>query len=305
MFEIGLLFLLSSIIITVYGVYKWKNAIQRDTKTEEENIKIKQENIKLESYQKGLEDLARIEKQKLNEMQEISNSLNGNAAAAFSQYVASLEEQYKVKEQEFDYEVNLLNNSYDEIQKDLHNEYLEVKKDLDKIQSTRAAAMEAQLNEARIKKEKEFYSLNIPALDLKDAITLREIEPRLNNPRVLRMLIWSTFYQKPMNTLCSNVLGPNIVTGIYKITNQLTDMCYIGQSVDIAKRWKDHAKCGLGIDAPVSNKLYNAMQKDGLENFTFELLEKCSSNELNEKEKFFIELYQSDLYGYNSTKGNK
>ena len=47
------------------------------------------------------------------------------------------------------------------------------------------------------------------------------------------------------------------------------------------------------------------MQKDGLENFTFELLEECKLIDLNDKEKFYIELYQSKEYGYNSTGGNK
>jgi hypothetical protein len=47
------------------------------------------------------------------------------------------------------------------------------------------------------------------------------------------------------------------------------------------------------------------MQTDGLTNFTFELLEKCPKTELNEKEKFYINLYQSYDFGYNSTGGNK
>ena len=46
------------------------------------------------------------------------------------------------------------------------------------------------------------------------------------------------------------------------------------------------------------------MQQQGLENFTFELLEECSKDELNEKEKFYIELYKSYDYGLNSTRGN-
>ena len=45
------------------------------------------------------------------------------------------------------------------------------------------------------------------------------------------------------------------------------------------------------------------MIKDGLTKFTFELLEECERNLLNEKEKFWINLYQSDKFGYNSTKG--
>lgn len=106
-----------------------------------------------------------------------------------------------------------------------------------------------------------------------------------------------------MNELCERVLGKKTACGIYKITNLTTEQCYIGQSRDIATRWKDHCKCGLGIDAPVTNVLYNAMQENGVWNFTFELLEECSSEQLNEKEKFWIEMYQSKIFGYNATKG--
>jgi hypothetical protein len=47
------------------------------------------------------------------------------------------------------------------------------------------------------------------------------------------------------------------------------------------------------------------MQEDGVWNFSFELIEKCSREELNEKERLWIEMYQTDKFGYNSTKGNK
>jgi hypothetical protein len=47
------------------------------------------------------------------------------------------------------------------------------------------------------------------------------------------------------------------------------------------------------------------MLDDGLESFSFEVLEECSRDQLNEKERFYIQLYQSDLYGYNSQSGNK
>lgn len=92
--------------------------------------------------------------------------------------------------------------------------------------------------------------------------------------------------------------------GIYKITNQETNQCYIGQAVDVAQRFKDHAKCGLDIDRPQGNKLYASMLKYGLESFTFELLESCPRDLLDEKEKYYIELYQSCDFGFNSTKGN-
>ena len=90
---------------------------------------------------------------------------------------------------------------------------------------------------------------------------------------------------------------------IYKITNTKTEQAYIGQSVDIAARFKQHIKCGLGIDASSTNKLYNAMQNYGVWNFTFEVIEKCTKTELNNKEKFWIEMFQTDKFGYNVTKG--
>ena len=140
--------------------------------------------------------------------------------------------------------------------------------------------------------------------DIDDIRKLERIKPDLHNPRVLSMLIWSTFFQKPMTTLCNNVLGTSAITGIYKITNQNNDMCYIGQAVDVATRWKNHAKCGLDIDTPAGNKLYKAMKEEGIWNFSWELLEECPRNELDAKEKFYIELYQSKDFGYNTTKGN-
>ena len=93
------------------------------------------------------------------------------------------------------------------------------------------------------------------------------------------------------------------ISGIYKITDLITEECYIGQSVNIQERMKQHCKCGLGIEASATNKLYNTMQRDKVWNFTFELLEQCSKQLLNEKEKFWIQMYQSDKFGLNTLKG--
>lgn len=156
-----------------------------------------------------------------------------------------------------------------------------------------------------MKDKQDFYKLHISDRDIDDIKNLEVIKPRLNNPRIVSMLIWQTYYQKPMTTLCNNILGNSTKCGIYKITNRKSEMVYIGQSVDISRRWKDHAKCGLGIDTPPGNKLYKSMFEDGLENFSFELLEECPKEQLNEKEMYWISMYQSDKFGYNIQIGNK
>lgn len=214
---------------------------------------------------------------------------------AFEKYVDGLDKEYAKAEQDFDTQIVEMKTA---IQK--HQE------ELKKIQQTYAAAIEAQLREAEIERELDFFCLHLTPAEESTIALIEELKPRLPEPRVLCMLVWQTFYQKKMNGLCLNILRKTVpVCGVYKITNRKTGLCYIGQSVDVAKRWKDHAKCGLGIDTPAQNKLYKAMLKDGLTSFTFELLEECERDLLNEKEKFYIDLYQACDYGYNSTSGNK
>lgn len=95
------------------------------------------------------------------------------------------------------------------------------------------------------------------------------------------------------------------MVGIYKITNLLNGKCYIGQSVNIDKRWNTHRTAPfnpnrIDYDTP----LYRAMRKYGVNHFQFEVLEECPKAELNEKEIYYIRLYNSMLpSGYNQDGG--
>ena len=85
--------------------------------------------------------------------------------------------------------------------------------------------------------------------------------------------------------------------GIYKITNKLSGKTYIGQSNDIERRLKEHKH---KKDIPVEM----AIQKYGVENFIFEVLEECAIDELDEKEKYYINLYNTYRgNGYNCNEG--
>jgi len=301
LFIIGI-FLLCFTANKLNKIHKINNSIDRENeellkknsilKKEKESLEI--ENTYLEKDYKQIFEKIELAKKTIDE--ELENRQK-NAEKEFQNSSNKLKE--KLDEEKKDWEISseLLVKSYSELQK---KELME----LDKIRATRAAAQKALTREKEIKEQKKFYCLPCSTLDKNDIQILERVKKDLNNPRILSMLIWSTYFQKPMNILCNNVLGTDIVCGIYKITNQITNECYIGQSVDIAKRFKDHAKHGLGIDAPLGNKLYKAMQKDGIWNFSFELLEKCPREQLNEKEYYYIQLYMSNDFGYNTLKGN-
>lgn len=73
--------------------------------------------------------------------------------------------------------------------------------------------------------------------------------------------------------------------GIYKITNNITNKAYIGQSTNISKRWKRHQRdCYDCKSSSYDYPLYRSIRKYGLDNFTFEVLEICSEDMLDERE---------------------
>lgn len=196
-----------------------------------------------------------------------------------------------------------LQAEYDTKKLELDEQMESLRTELDTLQRQKAAAIEAQQKELALKEQADLYRLNISQTELQDIQLLRSIQFRLINSRILCMLIWQTFYQPLAKKKFPIILGKKEVCGIYKITNMKDDKVYVGQAVDTYKRWCEHCKAGLGIDTPQGNKLYAAMLEDGLENFTFELLEECPREELNRKEAYYISLYNSVQYGYNSQKG--
>lgn len=260
-------------------------------------------NKKIEEINKELEEEKQRKEKEIQMYEQTVGHMKENMSNAMSVYSDQLDLLYNEKEKEYDTRVARLEEAYDQSQQEILEQIEYNKKELDKIASTRAAAINAQLKEQEIQENKDFYTLSISDIEKREIKIIKSIEDMLRDSRPLRMLIWSTYYLKKANTLCSNVLGPNKKTGIYKITSLVDGRCYIGQAVDIKERFRDHMKAGLGIDTP-QNKFYEIMQQQGLENFTFELLEECPKDELNEKEKFYIELYKSYDYGLNSTRGN-
>jgi len=91
--------------------------------------------------------------------------------------------------------------------------------------------------------------------------------------------------------------------GIYKVTNKLNGKFYIGKSKDIEKRWYGYKK--FHGQSKRTSLLLKAIQKYGVKNFLFEVIEECFFEQLNEREKFWIEKLQAQNknIGYNRMAG--
>lgn len=91
--------------------------------------------------------------------------------------------------------------------------------------------------------------------------------------------------------------------GIYKIENKINQKVYIGQSTNITTRWRRHRGEANNLDN--SYPLYLAMRKYGLENFSFEIIEECSKEDLDSRERYWIKEFDSYYNGYNQTSGGQ
>lgn len=95
--------------------------------------------------------------------------------------------------------------------------------------------------------------------------------------------------------------------GIYLITNTVTHKVYVGQSVDIERRWKEHKARAFN---PNSNNydtpLARSIRKYGIEAFVESILCECTQEELNEKEAYYIHQFNSLVpNGYNILDGSR
>ena len=151
------------------------------------------------------------------------------------------------------------------------------------------------------RKESDFYRIAIPESFKDDITKLKSIAAQLSKPSTLYKLIWKEYYENSFNAMVGRVLGGDAdKSGIYKITNINNQMVYIGQAVNIGSRWRTHVKRGLKAEEGTSNRLYTALWEEGVENFTFQVVEFCDRKDLTEREKFYISFYNTKEYGYNS-----
>ena len=177
-------------------------------------------------------------------------------------------------------------------------ELSEVESVLANMQSLTNAAVEANKRAHEMAEKANFYRLVLSEEDVREIERLREVTPYLRDSEPLNKVIWKVYYENPYTDMIGRVVGKGVHTGIYKITNLENGMCYIGQAANIADRWKQHIKRGIGAETPTRNKLYPAMLAIGVENFTFEIVEECDRTKLNEREDYWQDYFKAKEFGY-------
>lgn len=306
---------------------KLKATIELDTQTREENAKIIEESQRLLQAQNQLnEKISNLnndynslvkeidflkDKKKILDDNYQQASLNAEmycqkanelASEKLAQSAEQMAQRYQQAEDNYQQEYL---KAIEESTKEYTNLIIQKQEELNKIsqelveaKAKQNAIVEANKRAEEVKQKEQFYKLNLSEIDIEEIKKLRSIIPYLRSAEPINKVIWKVYYEKSYTDLIGRVIGQGIRTGIYKITNIENQKCYIGQAVNIADRWKQHIKRGVGAEAPTRNKLYPAMYELGPEQFTFEILEECDKSLLDSREDYWQEFYQAKEFGY-------
>lgn len=114
---------------------------------------------------------------------------------------------------------------------------------------------------------------------------------KLHNRDVIPKLIWELFIRRPCQEMIKRVTGGRKKSGIYKITYKKTGEAYVGKTTDFSTRWVNHCKTAIGLEGAARATLHNRLGKDGLWNYTWEILEEVDKDNLSSREAFYIDLY--------------
>ena len=153
--------------------------------------------------------------------------------------------------------------------------------------------------------EKLYYTIQVPD-EYKDDINflVTTVSQKVQHPDIINKLVWAE-YVKPYIDRTFKRACIEDKPGIYKITNIDSGKCYIGKSTNVKKRITDHFKSSIGIKTIADQTVHHEIWKTGFWNWTIEVIMYCDKEQLNELEKYYIDFFKSNEFGFNKTKGGE
>lgn len=203
-------------------------------------------------------------------------------------------------------EQNKLQKILEEINKEKEisqSEIQKIQEELKEYQSKRDAINQEILRSRAIEEKQDFYRVQLDENAKHDIQVLNSIRNQITKTDLLDKLIYDNYISKPVNEMVKRVLEGRAPSGVYKITRLKTGEVYVGQSVDAKARWIQHSKSAWHCGTISHSVLHTTMEKDGIENFTWEFLEEVPKDKLREREKYWISFYDTKNYGLNEKEG--
>ena len=153
------------------------------------------------------------------------------------------------------------------------------------------------------KQAKLYYTIQLPEEFQEDIeYLLTTVADKVQHPDIISKLVWAE-YVKPNLEDTFKRIEIKAEPGIYKLTSLINGKCYIGKSVDVKKRIADHFKSSVGLSTISDQEVHHIIKKEGFWNWMIEIITYCEKDKLGELEKYYIDFFKSQTYGYNKRAG--
>lgn len=282
-----------------------------DKDINEAKEKVKYEKYKLEECKKDLQAALDTYNDIVdNKIKEVDNIVEETTKRRLEQLKEVCEEaksKYDLQLQE--YETKRLKQTEDiksaciEAENQYFEECNKIKADTEYMRQQYEALLEPIKQYLKDRQEKYFYTIQLPE-EFQDDIEflLTTVAAKVQHPDIISKLVWAE-YVKPNLDNTFKRIEIKAESGIYKLTSLENGMAYIGKSTDVKKRIADHFKSSIGIRSIADQAVHHAILKEGFWNWSIEVITYAEKDKLNELEKYYIEFFKTQEFGYNKNSG--
>ena len=271
---------------------------------------INQEFFRLRALNDGLKEQIKEKNYEINtvlkeQQGRIDEIVEDKKRLALERMEIEILSERKQRIERVDNEVIDILNQYSEKINDLIIARDEVRAEVNDMEAKRNAMIEAFKREQELEEQETYHKIALDSNTIEDIDFIRQTLDKMHCKNIVAKVVWEELLQTPTKEMLDRVVGKEKVSGVYRIAHIPSKRSYIGQAADIRARLTQHVKGTLGIQSIADQRVHHAMAETGIQNWTFEVLELCEKEMLNSREKYYIGLYESNVYGYNQTKGNK
>ena len=258
---------------------------------------IEQLNIRRREAEKSYENIINNEKEKIKT--ELEHYRDNRLTAINISIAQEISEKTELARKTYEETVALLDKQREEKEYEL----AKITNEIEDFRKKQTVINEEILRRREVEEKQDFFRVLLGTQEIDDISILLSVREKLIYRENLDKLVYDVYVAKPVLEMVKRVLKGAAPSGIYKITRLKTGEIYIGKSTDVKKRWTEHCKTAYGVGTIAHSILHTTIKKDGIENFTFELLEEAPKDKLTEREKYWITFYDSKNYGLNERNG--
>ena len=287
----------------------------KDNKTEvlDNNIVLLKQKLKSlvdEIYEKQRlnKELIKLRQEELDELiekerKERQQSLDNEMVALRQSQIALINAETSASQMVFEKKKEELAKILSDETENCNAQISKIKAELEDFRIRRESVNQAILREKKIQEQQDFYRIIVTEKEQMDIQVLQDIIPRLYNREAISKLIWELYIRRPVQEMIKRITNGRKICGIYKITYLKTGEAYVGKTTDIQTRWTNHLKTVCGLEGAAHSTLHTHMERNGLWNYTFEILEEVDKDKLGEREAYYIDFYDTKNYGLNQKRG--